>query len=139
MSTHLKITLPLPGLGARIFYEKLIPPALMPGGMHTLTVCLLENQEGADYFVKACFDLMETALQELPEDLQSTYEAFVIDSSYLTPIRLGLEIFYEQYLGFLRNLFADRSMQLVRVLSYRLRAGVCVELKEDRHGAVLAG
>jgi hypothetical protein len=139
VTPSLNITLPLLDLSERIFYEQMIPMALMPNGAHTLVVCFLENQESSDYFVKACFDIMECALQEMPEQNQAMYEGYVNGRVRSEALDICLSLFHDHYTDLLSHLFAHRPMRLVRVLSYQLCSGVCVELKEDCHGAAFAG
>jgi hypothetical protein len=139
MARNIKMALPLLDLGERIFYEQLIPRALMPNGAHELVVCFLENQDSEEYFVSACLSTMECALHALPEHEQLAYAHCLSSRTHNEVLELSLRLFYDHYADLIAPLFANRPMRLVRVLSYRLCSSVLVELSEEACDAVLAG
>ena len=131
MATNLNVTLPLLELRERIIFEQYLPEEIFPGGMREMVVCLLENQESADYFVRACFDRAEYSAESLGEERQDHYETLLRQPVWLSKVRTLLYVFFDVYTAYLQTLFAGSAYSLVRVLSYETAFGVCVELAAD--------
>lgn len=128
-STTLKIILPLLPPSEIKAFEKVFPLDFFNGGMRDLIVCVLENQEGEDYFVTACFNKMEEELAYFDEESRRTsHELFFTNRVYNDAIKVMLIDFFAMYNKALYQVLGQAQISFVRVLSYRVNKGLYVEL-----------
>lgn len=127
--TTLKIILPLLPPSDLVEFEKYFPLDFFNGGLRDLVVCALENQEGENYFITACFSKMEERLAYFDEgNRSSVYELFFTDPAFNKELKVMLAAFFAMYNRALRQVLGQLQINLVRVLSYRVNQGLYVEL-----------
>lgn len=113
-------------------FNRCIPLDLFPDGIKNLMVCALENQDNCDSFISDFFDMLQSHIEDLNDYRRvDHYCALLAKEQYMSLLEVFLQNFFMDFSTILRDLIGQNQVSFIRVISWRVIGGLCVELKHE--------